>query len=167
MAHGIGGPHADSGARRVSNKTLSKGNPLLAEGALARIRKGYMASTRPRSPILLVDDDPDVRESMKSLLELDGYAVTTARDGEDAMNQLKSGLRPCVILLDLMMPRKDGFQFRTEQLEDPEIAPIPVIVYSGHYDVEQNTAMLAAAAYLQKPIRVETLLDKVATCCRR
>lgn len=121
----------------------------------------------PKGPVLLVDDDADIREAMKSLLELDGYRVVSACDGEDAMQQLRQGLLPCVILLDLVMPRKNGFQFRAEQLGDPGLAPIPVIVYSGHCDTKQNQAALAAAAYLQKPIAMSSLLEVVAHHCRK
>ena len=121
----------------------------------------------PDKPILVVDDDGAIREAMKSLLELDGYNVVTARDGEEAMQQLRQGPLPCVILLDLMMPRKDGFEFRAEQLEDPRLAPIPVIVYSGHNDPKQNQATLAAAAYLEKPVSLSRLLDVVAHHCTK
>ena len=130
-------------------------------------QQGVGGRTPPQSPVLLVDDDADVREAMKTLLELDGYKVVTARDGEDAIQQLRQGLFPCVILLDLMMPRKNGFQFRAEQLEDPRLAPIPVIVYSGHYDTKRNQAALAAAAYLQKPVSMSSLLDVVAHHCSK
>lgn len=115
--------------------------------------------------VLIVEDDGDTRDSMQALLEAQGYTVQTAIHGADALAQLRGGLRPCVILLDLMMPVMDGFEFRTTQLADPGLADIPVIAYSGHYDVAKNAARLGTAAYFQKPIDFETLISLVAVHC--
>lgn len=111
--------------------------------------------------ILLVEDDPESRACMSSLLELEGYAVVTAADGEEAMRRLRGGLEPGLIVLDLMMPGMDGFQFRKEQLQDPKLSAIPVVIYSGHHDPKANAALLEPQAYIQKPIDIETFLGLV------
>ncbi len=108
--------------------------------------------------ILVVDDDPDVRDSTRFLLEAWGYSVATAENGEAALLLLKNGLHPDLILLDLAMPVKDGFAFRREQLSEPELAPIPVVVFSAHHDLlEHRRKALHPAACLPKPLDVEAL----------
>jgi CheY-like chemotaxis protein len=116
--------------------------------------------------VLVVDDDPEMRESMELLLQSDGYAVVTAEHGEAALTSLRRGITPCAILLDLMMPVMDGFQFRQEQLGDPQLAAIPVITYSGHYDVQVNAARLRPTAYFQKPVDPDVLLALLREQCR-
>ena len=108
--------------------------------------------------VLVVDDDPETRDSMELLLQSDGYTVVTAEHGDAALTSLRRGIIPCAILLDLMMPVMDGFQFRQEQLNDPQLAAIPVITYSGHYDAQANAARLRPAAYFQKPVDPDVLL---------
>jgi CheY-like chemotaxis protein len=115
--------------------------------------------------ILLVEDDPDNRACMRSLLELEGYVVHTAADGAEALKRLRSGLQPGLIVLDLMMPGMDGFQFRKEQLADPKLSAIPVVVYSGHHDAKANAALLEPTAYIQKPIDFDSFLDLVSAHC--
>ncbi len=108
--------------------------------------------------ILVVDDDPDVRDSTRFLLEAWGYSVATAENGATALHLLKSGVRPKLILLDLAMPVKDGFAFRSEQLAETELASIPVVVVSAHHDLlDHRRAGLHPAACLPKPLDVEAL----------
>ena len=120
-----------------------------------------------RQTVLVIDDDREVRESLRTLLQLDGYKVKTARDGQHALEQLRGGLRPCIILLDLMMPAMDGQHFRAEQLRDPQFAHIPVVALSGHYDPQQNTASLEAVASLRKPADIDTVLQLIEAHCVR
>ena len=117
--------------------------------------------------VFIVDDDREVRERLRTLLQLDGYKVKTARDGQHALDQLRGGLRPCIILLDLTMPGMDGRHFRTEQLRDPELARIPVVVFSTHPDPQENAASLDAAAYLRKPAHIKTVLQLIEAHCVR
>jgi two-component system response regulator MprA len=119
------------------------------------------------TPILVVDDDAEVREALACLLELNGFSVATASHGEDALEQLRGGLRPCLIVLDLTMPEKDGFQFRREQLQAPELATIPVAVCSAIYDVRHASKLLGADAYLTKPVDVDALMDLVSRHCEQ
>jgi CheY-like chemotaxis protein len=119
------------------------------------------------APILVVDDDAEVREALGCLLELNGFPVVTAGDGADAMRRLRSGLRPCLIVLDLTMPEKDGFQFRREQLQTPDLADIPVAVCSAIYDVRHASKLLGADAYLTKPVDVDALMALVTRHCEQ
>ena len=117
--------------------------------------------------ILLVEDDDDVREALADVLREAGYDVAWAADGAEAMRALRGGLRPSAILLDLMMPVMDGFQFRAEQESDPALAPIPVIVVSADGRLDRDAAALHAAAMLAKPAEVDDLLATVARVATR
>ena len=81
--------------------------------------------------ILVVEDDPDVRRALTELLASEGYEVAATADGGEALQTLRGGLRPAVILLDLMMPNCDGWDFRREQLEDPAFATVPVVLVTA------------------------------------
>lgn len=108
--------------------------------------------------VFIVDDDPDTREMLGHFLELEGYEVESAANGRDALEQLAPGTRARVILLDLMMPVMDGWQFRREQTRRSDIAHIPVIVVSAAG--RDRIADIAADAYLSKPVD----LDELLTC---
>lgn len=116
-------------------------------------------------PVLVVEDNNDVREMIRVLLELEGYTVVTAADGTDAIATLRRGLNPCVIILDLTMPGKDGYQVRQEQLQDSALAAIPVIVCSGDIEVAAKAKALGAVGYYHKPIEVDGFLGIVARYC--
>ncbi len=109
-------------------------------------------------PILVVDDEATIRDAIQSLLEMEGYAVTVAHDGEDALQQLRAGLDPALILLDVDMPVKDGFQFRREQLAIPELAAIPTIIWSAQSAVQETAHSLDGVLMLHKGTDVDTLL---------
>jgi CheY-like chemotaxis protein len=112
-----------------------------------------MAHRKPAQPaVLIIDDDSGSRESLAELLSDKGYTVETAQDGADALAYLRSGQRPGVILLDLMMPGTDGWDFRAQQKRDPSLAEIPVIAVSA-------AGRLVDADYsLRKPIDIDALL---------
>lgn len=94
---------------------------------------------------------------MQVLLELDGYHVVTAADGVEGLEQLRNGLQPMAILLDLCMPRMDGFQFRSVQKQEAHLAAIPVVIYSAQLHSEERLADLSPAAYFEKPLDVDRL----------
>lgn len=123
------------------------------------------ADTRART-LLVVDDDPDIREVLRLLLEADGYLVTTACDGQDAQEKLEGHERPALILLDLMMPRMDGEQF-LGQLRATHNGSIPVVVMSGHCTSEDKAARFDVSACLTKPIDLDGLLNTVHRFARR
>jgi DNA-binding NtrC family response regulator len=121
------------------------------------------------APILVVDDDEDVRTAAVALFESCGYAAIPAKNGRVAMNLLESGtVRPCLILLDLWMPDMDGWQFRAAQLCDKQLAGIPVVVVSaaGRSDVEAAADSMRAAAGIPKPFDSDELLRLVDEHCR-
>ena len=109
---------------------------------------------------MVVDDDEDIREMAKLLLESEGHRVTTAADGLDAWRQLEAGESPSLILLDLMMPRMDGEQF-LHTLRASARASIPVVIMSGHSAASAVARELEANACLTKPIELEDLLEMV------
>jgi CheY-like chemotaxis protein len=120
-----------------------------------------MHCSPPIEPILVVDDEPDVREGLTLLLQTCGYTVTAAADGQAALDELRGPSRPWLILLDLMMPIMDGFEFRVRQLQDPELAGLPVIVFSAGGDLDRKVASLGAATWLTKPVEATVLLDVI------
>ena len=117
-------------------------------------------TTNSATTIMIVDDDPDIRELMKIFLEADGYHVHVAADGIQALEQLHAGARPDLILLDLMMPRMDGEQFMKE-IRGTRFAKIPVVIISGHSAVRRKTRELEAASFLMKPVEFNELLKTV------
>ena len=125
-----------------------------------------MLSAPPcKQHILIVDDDLASREALALLLAAEGYQVTTAPDGLAALDQLRNGNRPSLIVLDLMMPVMDGWQFRGEQRGDPKLADIPVIVCSAGGRVSQRAASLEAVAYFDKPVEPAELLSVIHRRC--
>ena len=106
--------------------------------------------------ILLVDDDKGTLAALGDLLSMDGYAVQTAGDGEEALSLLRdSGQVPDLIILDLFMPVFDGWEFLARRAQDPQLKPIPVIVISA-----VNTSVHADAT-VRKPIDLRLFFDTV------
>jgi CheY-like chemotaxis protein len=123
-----------------------------------------MARTVRHCPVLIVEDDEDLREMMAQLLTLEGFQAATVANGREALEYLHEAGKPDVILLDLMMPVMDGWEFRRQQQADPSIAPVPVIVLSA---LDQNrAATLDATAFLKKPLDFDRLLSLVRAYCQ-
>lgn len=122
-----------------------------------------MAATR--DVVLVVEDDYDVRESLVDVLETEGFEARDAADGEEALAHLREGLRPGVIVLDLMMAGMNGWQFLDAQRADPALAGIPVVVVSAYASPEAVRA-LGASDYLPKPVEIDRLLAVVQRYCR-
>src|SRR5512132_4356371 len=104
-----------------------------------------MGAAGDEKRILIVEDDVDVRDALMQVLEFEGYRVTGASNGEEALAALRAGGRPSLILLDLMMPVMNGSQFRAAQLADRALAAIPVIVLSADAGLEEKASRLGAA----------------------
>ena len=115
--------------------------------------------------VLVVEDDPDAREVMCEILASDGRTSIPARNGREALEKLEGGLRPCIIVLDMLMPGMDGWQFRRAQLANPEIAGIPVVVVSGVKAARNSALQGGAVAFVPKPVAPEALLSAVARAC--
>lgn len=113
--------------------------------------------------ILIIEDDTAIRDSIKELLEDEGYRVSAASNGQEALEMLRASLyKPNLILLDLMMPIKDGFQFREEQLHEEALSKIPVIIMSANGNIGYNQLKQAGVeGYLKKPLDLDTLLDEI------
>jgi len=111
---------------------------------------------------MVVDDDPDIRESLADVLQEEGFDVVTAANGAEALEVLASGPLPSVILLDMMMPVMNGFEFRLAQKMAEELAPIPVVIITAGAD--QRSRDLGAAAVLRKPLDVSRLLETIRSC---
>ncbi|HEY5418048.1 MAG TPA: response regulator [Gemmatimonadaceae bacterium] len=114
------------------------------------------------STVLIVDDDEAIRESLSEFLTDEGFDVKTANNGREAIDMLAGGLRPCAILLDLMMPVMDGWDFRAEQLLSPALADIPVALVSGFgFSAQSMRAQFPGIELLDKPVSMPHLLDFV------
>jgi CheY-like chemotaxis protein len=111
--------------------------------------------------ILVVEDDASTREALAVLLEAQGYAVSRAANGREALDRLRGRERPHLILLDLMMPVMSGWEFCRRRQQDPALAAIPVVVVSGTKDAARSAAALGAAACLKKPVGFEELVEVV------
>ena len=120
--------------------------------------------------VLIVEDDPDTRELLSMLLTTAGFHAVTAEDGLEGLHLLRTVRHrapeiPCLILLDLKMPRLGGPEFRKAQLGDPTVASVPVAVISGADDLEQRAQALGAVATVMKPIDFDALLNIVRRYC--
>ena len=116
--------------------------------------------------VCVVDDDADIREVLRDVLSFEGYDVVAAGDGESALELLRARAQDCnLILLDLMMPHMNGWEFRRKQLEDPGIASIPVVLLTGAGNAAKTTDDLRVAGTIEKPVDLDALLAKVALYC--
>lgn len=112
--------------------------------------------------ILIVEDDPSIREMLAAILEEEGHTVATAGQGQEALDYLsRAAKHPDIILLDLMMPVMTGWQFREAQRHIPALANIPVLVLSAKARLRAEAAQLDAAAIITKPIDVAQLLATI------
>lgn len=110
--------------------------------------------------VMVVDDDPDVRETFEEALVDEGYSVVAAANGRDALELLRS-YSPGVILLDLMMPIMNGREFRMAQIVDPSLADIPTVMMTAANRLDEQLAGLTFADVLRKPLGLEDLLGAV------
>ena len=116
--------------------------------------------------VLVIDDDADLRESIGVMLQAAGHSFTTANDGLEGLARLRSmNQRPCVVVLDLMMPRMSGFELREAMKSDPALAKIPVIVVTGAGPLADRRSRELDAEILRKPFEVSVLLDAVTRHC--
>jgi CheY-like chemotaxis protein len=124
----------------------------------------------PVGNVLIVEDDADTREMLALMLATQGFHAVGAEDGLEALHLLRTVRHrapeiPCLVLLDLKMPRLGGGEFRRAQLGDPTVASVPVAVMSGAVDAEQRAQALGAVATVTKPIDMDILLQIVKRYC--
>ena len=119
-------------------------------------------SVQDRIPIILVvDDDPSVREAIAEVLRDERYVVATAANGLQAMDMLRAGLRPAVVLLDLWMPQLDGFEALQQMKKEAALADIPVIVITADHEAKREDLARDVDVVLRKPIDLNRLLTHV------
>ena len=126
---------------------------------------------RANKRILLVDDDADLRESLAEALEEAGYTVERAGNGQEALQKLRVHTgpeRPVAVLLDLLMPVMNGWQFCQLKRRDPEMADIPVIAMSGAVSRDPTSPYyIEVEDFLAKPVEFEDLLHKLRAVSAR
>jgi CheY-like chemotaxis protein len=127
-----------------------------------------MDARAPASPptLLVVDDDANITRALSNLLEDEGYRVVAAENGKRGLELVEAGLRPNAIILDLMMPVMDGWDFRAEQLKDPAIRETPVIVLTATgFSRRTIREQFGGVEYLAKPPSTDHLLDTLRRVC--
>lgn len=118
------------------------------------------------SGILVVDDDDDIRDTIIQCFGDEGYEAAGARHGQEALDKLRSGASlPCMILLDIMMPVMDGRAFRAEQLRDPRLCDIPIVVVTANANLGEVEAELKTAGALRKPVSLKQLFKVAEAHC--
>lgn len=115
--------------------------------------------------VLVVEDDSDIRDELADVLEDSNYRTIRAANGAVALQKLRGGPRPCLILLDLMMPVMDGREFLDQQQKDAALKEIPVVVLSAHMDAAHGATQIKAAGFLRKPIDLSELLRIIERYC--
>ncbi len=115
--------------------------------------------------LLLVADDFDLRDAVRELLEDEGYEVEVAGNGAVALELLRSGSAPCLIILDLMMPVMDGYGFCAERARDSTLASVPVVIFSAVARLDKSLLPPGVGDVLRKPVNVEALLGIVERYC--
>jgi CheY-like chemotaxis protein len=117
--------------------------------------------------VLIVEDDTDIRLALEDLLRDEGYETEVASDGAEALDMLgaATGIRPKLILLDLMMPKINGWQLAEAIRDDPRLRDIPILVMSAGESTCRSHPTLRAFPFLSKPIDPEKLRKHVARCC--
>jgi CheY-like chemotaxis protein len=133
--------------------------PCSLDALLAEV-SSRLHSDEGGGAILVVEDDPDLASALADVLRDAGHDVVVKSNGRDALDHLRTHAAPRLILLDLMMPVMDGWQFRAEQRRDPRWAQIPVVAISAVHDVQRNR-ILAPDAFLQKPLDLGRLIAAV------
>ena len=116
--------------------------------------------------VLVVVDDVDIRSALIDVLMDNGFEASGAINGRDALDKLQAAgeKKPCLIVLDLMMPVMDGIAFRAEQLNTPELATIPVVVVSAYREIADQ-AILKITDFLRKPLNIDDLIAAVRRYC--
>ena len=113
-----------------------------------------------KAKILLIDDDHDFVESTKTILESKPYEVIVAYEGDEGLRKAREE-GPDLILLDIIMPVKDGFEFRKEQMQDPGVASIPVIVMTADGNIESKTEKIGGSGFLRKPFDLDEAIATI------
>lgn len=117
---------------------------------------------KPCKTVLIIEDDEDIRDTLAEMIRLERFEVRTAANGKEGLEILGAIERPCLILLDLMMPILNGWEFRELQIENAVLASIPVVVVSAATEGMEN---LKAEGYIKKPVEMEALMRTIRKYC--
>ena len=112
--------------------------------------------------VLVVEDDEDIRTAMVDILESEGYTTESATNGQEALELLHKIHKPCLVLLDMMMPIMNGREFLDKIMEDTYLAPIPVLVVSAVADKADTEG---AVGFLKKPVDIDMVMKMVKRYC--
>ncbi len=139
------------------------------ENPHAQPRENVLASLNSQpsgsNVVLVVDDDPDILEALSEILEAEGFEIRRARNGKEALERLEPD-PPNLILLDLMMPVMDGWEFAQRMRQRPRVSSIPIIVLSADRNVGNKAAEIGAMGHLAKPFELNDLLEMVRRAFR-
>lgn len=123
--------------------------------------KGHVQKT-----ILVVEDDPSIRLNVLEILQEEGYGAHGVENGEEALKYLRTTTDlPTLILLDLMMPVMNGWQFKIEQEQNSDLKLIPVVVVTADGNAHQKALNMNAAGWVKKPIEIDALINTIKSCC--
>jgi CheY-like chemotaxis protein len=115
--------------------------------------------------VLIIEDDPDLRDLFRTTVELlHGFSVETAENGQAGLDRLRTR-RPCVVVLDLMMPVMSGWEFRAQQLQDPAVADVPVLCVTAMFDAAVVSQRLQLPC-MAKPVDIDHLSSAIAQACK-
>jgi CheY-like chemotaxis protein len=139
---------------------------ILAEPVrTTRVSQGM--TVKSQASVLIVEDDPDLRDVYADALAEEGYAVRVASEGGEALTLLRqSSEPPCVLLLDLRMPGMSGWELAARLRESARWKHVPIVVVAAHYLLAEEGRRLGAAAWLQKPVPLGVLVNAVDNACR-
>jgi CheY-like chemotaxis protein len=140
-----------------------RGSAVAVQASRPPLAKELSAELPRSENILVVDDEEDARDVIGVMLEMNGYSVTQCTNGEEALAYLRSASRlPVLILLDLHMPKMDGWEVMREVKQDERFSQISILLISSYRELKTEAVALEASGFLEKPIRVEALLEAVA-----
>ena len=117
--------------------------------------------------VLVVEDDPALREIYAGALRGYGHDVRTAADGAEALQRLENGWAPCVVFLDLRMPGMDGWELSRRLRDDERWKDLPVVVVAAHFRIDREAAEIGAVSWLQKPFDLARLDEETKAFCER
>lgn len=115
--------------------------------------------------VLVIEDAEEIRQILKLAIEMQGYSVIEASNGQEGLDMLENGTLPCLILLDLMMPVMDGWTFSEKISEDERLNKIPLFVVSAYSDRVKSVKHLNG--FMKKPVQLSDLLKVVSTYCKK
>ena len=115
--------------------------------------------------IFIVEDEEDIRDALRDVFEIEGYLVTTANNGKDALDRLSVISKPDIVLLDLMMPVMNGAEFLLQQKGLGCLTDVPVLIMSADRHTEQKSIAMGVKGHLKKPLELDELLEAVKQYC--